>query len=103
MNTDECSDITRKSAVHTLATELRLDPRSVADTYAAAATRARARAELRAARRLSVESYPTLLLPTARGHHHRLGGPLTSVDELNTAFTEYLNRASAAPEGMHPS
>ncbi|MFI7296807.1 DsbA family protein [Streptomyces sp. NPDC050121] len=82
-----------------LADELGLSPLAVACSYAAPVTRARARAGLRAVRRLSVESYPALLIATAGGNHHRLGGPLTRVEELTTAFDKYMHRVSAPLEG----
>lgn len=82
-----------------LAVELGLSPLAVACTYAAPVKRARATVGLRSVRRLNVESYPALLLTTACGNHHRLGGPLTRVEELTTAFDEYTHRMSTALEG----
>ena len=81
-----------------LAAELGLNPLAVACAYAAPVTRARARADLRAVRRLNVESYPALLV-TAGGYHHRLGGPLTRVEELTTAFAECMHRMPVALKG----
>ncbi|MEU2288578.1 hypothetical protein ABZ614_43015 [Streptomyces sp. NPDC013178] len=46
-----------------------------------------------------MESYPALLLGTAGGNHHRLGGPLTGVEELTTVFDEYMHGMSVALEG----
>ena len=81
-----------------LAVELGLSPLAVACSYAAPVTRARARAELRAVRRLNVESYPALLVTTG-GYHHRLGGPLARVEELTTAFDECMHRMSVTLKG----
>ncbi|MFJ2234941.1 hypothetical protein [Streptomyces sp. NPDC087859] len=50
-----------------IAGDLGLDADAVTAAYSSPASRAKARADFRALRRLSVDSYPTLLLVTAHG------------------------------------
>lgn len=69
--------------------ELGLDADAVTAAYSAPASRAKARADFRALRRLRVLSYPTLLLDTAHGAD-QMGGAASTAAALTSALDQRL-------------
>lgn len=77
-----------------IAAALGLNADAVAKAYADPSTRAEAEGDFGEVRRLGVESYPTLLLPTSEGNRV-LGGPTSTAQELTQALDECMGSASA--------
>ncbi|MEV0485490.1 hypothetical protein AB0I69_33405 [Streptomyces sp. NPDC050508] len=72
----------------------------VAATLASPATLAEAEADLLEARSLGIHAHPALLPHTAHGTD-RLGGPITSADDLTHALDQHA--ATTAAAWSHPS
>ncbi|MET9293381.1 DsbA family protein [Streptomyces sp. NPDC003077] len=82
-----------------IAEHLGLDADAVAADYAAPDSRGQAEREFREVRSLGVRGYPTLLLHTPAGPA-RLGGPLSSADELTQALEQYLAAEGGRPDRL---
>ncbi|WP_431046505.1 DsbA family protein [Streptomyces sp. P1-3] len=82
-------DLSAPATYEVLADRLALDPRAVTGALDDPAVHAEARQDVREVRALGVEGFPTLLLHTPGGPR-RLGGPVSSADELTAALDRHL-------------
>lgn len=77
-----------------IALELGLDDEAVLSAFGDPVTQTKAEQDFQEARRLGVDTYPTLLVNTAGGLR-RLGGPVSSAEALTRDLDEVLSASAA--------
>ncbi|HEY3436569.1 MAG TPA: DsbA family protein [Actinotalea sp.] len=81
-----------------LAARLGLDTAAVMTALASPQARADAQEDFRQARALGVDSFPTVLVHLSEGITGRLGGPVSTAEQLASAFTELRRPRTAVPQ-----